>query len=162
MAGSLVDLQMGLGISQALNPVTGVPVSVVAQFKYFLCLVIFLLINGHHLMLNAFVATYQLAPGAGVGMEAMYHGVVGLLIQASLLAVQVALPIIAVTMVVDAAFGIMNKAVPTMHTLLIGVPAKTLLGLTAVTMGLPMLVGYTQANTRLLFGAIERTFMGVP
>ncbi|MCW5943955.1 MAG: flagellar biosynthetic protein FliR [Fimbriimonadaceae bacterium] len=160
MAGALIDLQMGLGISQAMNPITGVPVSVIAQFKYFLCLVLFMLVNGHHTLIRAFVQSYAVAPATGDPMPFVYEGVVTLLTQVSVLAIQIALPVLAVTLVVDAAFGVMNKAVPAMQVMILGVPAKALLGLTAITVGLPMLVVYTQASTGYLFKAIERAFGG--
>ncbi|MBZ0214083.1 MAG: flagellar biosynthetic protein FliR, partial [Nitrospirae bacterium] len=162
MAGSIVDLQMGLGISQAMNPVTGVPVSVIAQFKYFLCLVLFFLANGHHTMLHAFIASYSVtADASGFTFGSALQGVLMLLGQVSLLAIQVALPVLAVTIIVDAAFGVMNKAVPTMQVMLMGVPAKVILGLTALAIGLPMMVAYTQTGTSMLFGALEEVFAGV-
>lgn len=162
MAGSIVDLQMGLGISQAMNPVTGVPVSVIAQFKYFLCLVLFFLANGHHTMLHAFMASYSVtADASGFTFGSALQGVLMLLGQVSLLAIQVALPVLAVTIIVDAAFGVMNKAVPTMQVMLMGVPAKVILGLTALAIGLPMMVAYTQTGTSMLFEALEEVFAGV-
>jgi flagellar biosynthetic protein FliR len=48
MAGSLLDLHVGLSMSQSLNPITGVPVTVIAQFKYMLAMVIFLKCPSFH------------------------------------------------------------------------------------------------------------------
>src|SRR5579862_4213232 len=62
MAGSIIDLQMGLSMSQELNPLTGVSVTVVSQFKYMLALVVFLSMNCHHEMIIAFARSYQTMP----------------------------------------------------------------------------------------------------
>ena len=45
IAGSLMDLQMGLGNAQLLNPATGTPVAILTQFQYMLILVLFLVLN---------------------------------------------------------------------------------------------------------------------
>jgi flagellar biosynthesis protein FliR len=113
-------------------------------------------------MLHAFMASYSVtADATGFTFGSALQGVLMLLGQVSLLAIQVALPVLAVTIIVDAAFGVMNKAVPTMQVMLMGVPAKVILGLTALGIGLPMMVAYTQTGTSMLFGALEEVFAGV-
>lgn len=157
MAGAIADLSLGLGLSQALNPITGVPVSVVAQFKYLLCLIVFLQLDAHHLMLGSFVQSYHTLPTIN---EAMMGGLksslVDLVGSMTLLALQMAAPIAAVSFVVDAGLGLVNRAVPQMPALLVGLPAKVLMGLIAMSVGLPALVGTVQQGVERTTGAIGR------
>jgi flagellar biosynthetic protein FliR len=159
MAGSFIDLQMGLSSSQALNPVTGVSVSIIAQFKYMLGLVIFLNIDGHHVMLNAFVHSYEAMPAPTVAMlPSLQTSFVGLITQLSLLALQIAAPVAAVSIVVDAAMGVINKAVPQMQIFLVGLPAKIIVGMLALTIALPALVSGVQIGVETASASLYQTF----
>lgn len=147
IAGSFIDLQMGLSMSQTMNPVTGVPVSVIGQFKFMLGIVLFLCMNGHHVMLQAFAASFEIAPALGMtSLAPLGSGLVGTIANISVLALQIAAPVAAVGFVVDASLGIVNKAVPQMQAYMVGVPAKTLIGLLALAVTLPTLATSIQAG----------------
>lgn len=159
MAGAFIDLQMGLGLSQALNPITGVPVSIIAQFKYLLALVVFLSINGHHVMLGAFVHSYDTMPSPTMaGLPAIQNSFIGLVTDLSLLALQIAAPVAAVSLVVDAALGVINKAVPQMQIFLVGLPAKIIMGMLAMAIALPALVNGVQYGVEKATASVATAF----
>jgi len=58
----------------------------------------------------------------------------------SLLALQMAAPVLGVSMVLDAALGMINKAVPQMQVIQVGMPAKIIIGMVALSVGLPAVV----------------------
>lgn len=145
MGGTFIDLQIGLGSSQILNPVEGVPVSVVSQFKSMLCLVIFLGIDAHHVLLGAFAASFDAAP-ASTDWLSIREGVVALVGQMSMVALQIAAPVAAVSFIVDAALGIVNKAVPQMQVFMVGMPAKLAMGFLTLSLALPPLVGVIRSG----------------
>lgn len=158
MAGAFIDLQMGLGLSQALNPLTGVPVTVIGQFKYLLCLIVFLRVDAHHLMLGSFLHSYQTMPTLEASMlPQLESSLVDLIASMTLLALQMAAPVAAVSFVVDAGLGLVNRAVPQMPALLVGLPAKVLMGLVALSIGLPALVGTVEQGVERTTDAIART-----
>jgi flagellar biosynthetic protein FliR len=159
MAGAFLDLQMGLSLSQALNPVTGVPSSIIAQFKYMLALVVFLSINAHHVMLGAFVHSYDSMPAPTMANMAGIQGsFVHLVTQLSILALQIAAPVAAVSIVVDAALGAINKAVPQMQIFFVGLPAKILVGLVALSVGLPALASGVQYGVENATNSLMQCF----
>lgn len=163
MAGALVDIQMGLGMSQVLNPITGVPVSVVGQFKYMLGLMVFLQVDAHHLMLGAFLQSYQNLPTLSYDIvEPLRESLVAMLGQMMWLALQMAAPVAAVSVVVDAALGLVNRAVPQMHAFLVGMPAKTLMGMIALSISLPALVGSVQNGIEVAVDGLTLLFREVP
>jgi flagellar biosynthetic protein FliR len=150
MAGSFLDFQVGLGSSQIINPVTGVPVTILAQVKYLLAIVVFLTLNGHHAMIRAFIESYRAFPMLSMGsLEAMQTNMVGLLTDMSLLSLQIAAPVVAVSLIVDAALGIVNKAVPQMQVFMVGMPAKVMLGLITLSVTLPVLVAGVENGVSL-------------
>lgn len=138
IAGGIMDMQVGLSSSQILNPISGVSSTVLAQFKFMLGVVVFLCMDGHHLILRALVHSYSAAPTfTGASMEILKTSVVTLLTSVCLLAIQIAAPVMGVSMVIDAALGLINRAVPTFQAMVIGLPAKIAMGLVAVAIGLP-------------------------
>lgn len=161
MAGALIDTQMGLGMSQIMNPVNGISSTVISQFKYMLAVVIFLSMNGHHLMLQAFVKSYSDMPGVTMDtLPALKDGFVGLITQLSLLGLQMAAPVLGVSLVVDAALGIINKAVPQMQVVQVGMPAKIVIGMVALGVGLPAVVAGVNTGVESGMTTLMRLFGG--
>ena len=161
MAGSLIDTQMGLGMSQILNPVNGVSSTIISQFKFMLAVVIFLAMNGHHLMLQAFVKSYTDMPGLSMeNLPILKDGLVGLITQLSLLSLQMAAPVLGVSLVVDAALGIINKAVPQMQVIQVGMPAKLVIGMVALGVGLPAIVAGVNTGVESGLSSLMRIFGG--
>ena len=160
MAGSMLDLHVGLGMSQTLNPISGVSVTVISQFKYMLGMVIFLSANAHHLMIQALVDSYNHAPALTTNMAAIQTGVVSFLGSMSLLAVQIAAPVTAVSLIVDAALGLIAKAVPQMQALQVGMPAKVAMGIGALSLSLPPLVAAVTGGCEQATKLVHHIFGG--
>lgn len=157
MAGSLIDFQVGLGSSQVINPATGVPVTIISQIKFLLAVVIFLAMNGHHLMFRSFVESYSAFPAfSEASLLALQDRIVPLLGSLSLLAIQIAAPVAAVGAIVDAGLGIVNKAVPQIPVFMVGVPAKILVGLMALAVTLPSLVGAVDSGLRMSMESLHQ------
>lgn len=155
MAGAIVDMQMGLSMSQELNPLTGVSVTVISQFKYMLALVVFLSMKCHHQMILAFARSYETMPPLSYdSIPALKEGAVTLVTSLSLLALQMAAPIMAVSLIVDAGLGIVNKAVPQVQAMLVGLPAKMILGMVVLSLGLP-------AMTSAVSSGVDAAFKGL-
>jgi flagellar biosynthesis protein FliR len=151
MAGSFLDLQVGLGMSQIMNPVTGIPSSALSQFKAMLGLVVFLGVQGHHFVLQAFVKSYEAMPVLSLAtLDPLRHSLLGLVGDMSLLALQIAAPVAAVGIIVDLAMGVVNRAVPQMPVFLVGLPVKIGASMLALSVALPALVFGVQAG-------VERT-----
>lgn len=160
IAGSLIDLQIGLGLSQVLNPISGTSVTVVAQFKSMLAVVIFLTANAHHFMIQALVESYRQGGVNPLTLLGVEHGIVVLLGAMSMLALQIAAPVMAVSLVVDAALGLISKAVPQMQALPVGIPAKLAAGMIALAFSLPPLVAGVTNGCGMVAGVIHHMFAG--
>jgi flagellar biosynthetic protein FliR len=160
-AGAFIDLQMGLASAQLFNPTMGGMATPIAQFKFMLGVVLVLLLNGHHLMFQALVQSYSLQGGGIPDSQAMLLGVVALLGQLMLLAIQIAAPVVAVTVVIDVAAGLVNKAVPQTVPFLLAMPAKSGLGMLALAIGLPGLVVLVQRGIEFTFSSLPQIMGGL-
>lgn len=163
MGASFLDLQVGLGMSQVMNPVTGVPSSILTQFKSMLAVVVFLGIQGHHFVLQAFVKSYEAMPTlSAAAAYPIKDSLTELIGQMCLLALQIAAPVAAVGIIVDVAMGIVNRAVPQMPVFLVGLPVKIIASMVALSVALPMLVFSVQSGVDTAGEHLYRLFERVP
>lgn len=147
IAGAFCDLQLGLSMGQALNPISGIQVSVIGQFKTMLCLVVFLAANGHHMMLGSLVESYNAMPTLSASMLGdLQTTAFDLFTKLSLLSLQIAMPVIAVSLIVDAGMALINKAVPQMQIFVVGMPVKSGLGMIALSVSLPAMTVAVQSG----------------
>ncbi len=159
MAGSFLDMQIGLGMSQTLNPLLGIPVTIIGQFKVMLATMIFLSIDGHHMIIRSIIQSYKVAPTLTVSdLGLLRSGVTHLLGNFMLLAIQIAAPVLGVSIIIDAALGLMSKAMPQLQPIQIGAPAKLALGMASVSLCLPGLVVATQSGVGQSLDLIGRVF----
>ena len=161
IAGSFMDMQLGLGSAQLFNPQIGGQTSPLGQFKFWLGTVIMFLLNAHQMMFRAFVASFQLhgSPTSGGSMDFISAGS-ALLGNLLILSLQIAAPVVAVTVIIDVAAGLINRAVPQTQPFLLALPAKLALGLVTLSIGLPALVVAVQRGVEMTFFGIEKMFGG--
>ena len=58
-AGAFIDLQMGFGMANVIDPMTGTSSPLIGNFKFMIATLIFLSINGHHYLLMALLQSYD-------------------------------------------------------------------------------------------------------
>src|SRR5690606_7312648 len=62
MAGEFVGLQMGLAFASFFDPATGANTAVLSRLLNIVAMLIFLAVNGHLLMLNGLLRTFEFLP----------------------------------------------------------------------------------------------------
>lgn len=152
MAGSILDFQLGMSSSQVFNPLSNQQVTLFSNLKTWLALVLLLLMNGHHMMLAAFVNSYKVAPT--VFTHGVQANMIHLMGNFALLTLQMAAPAAAVALLIDVAAGLVNKSVPQMQVYLVAMPGKVIMGVMTVSMALPVLVVTVQSGLEHAFQAV--------
>lgn len=139
IAGALIDLDMGFTLVNILDPITGHNDSILGAFFQSVIVVVYLLVNGHHLLIRALIQSYELVPaGTLIAPEGALH-VVYMFAQLLSIAVQLVLPFIAVILVTMVAFAGVNRAVSQLNILSVGLGTKSLVGLLILVSLLPYL-----------------------
>lgn len=138
MAAGLIGIQMGFGIVSVFDPSEGTQEPLMARLYNLFAITLFLVLNGHHLLLRALGASLQAVPLGGVTLGT---GVLGQLIGMGgsifIMMLAVGAPLIAVLFLTDAAMGFVARAVPQMNIFIVGFPVKIGLGLLGVSLTLP-------------------------
>lgn len=162
MAGAFLDMQLGFGTMQMFNPQLGAPVTILGNLKFMLGLVLFFLLNGHHMMFKAFFESYQIHANFGPHQLAdLRSTMIPYIGQISMIALQLAAPAAGVAIIVDGAASLINKAIPNLQVYFLTAGAKSTLGILALTMGLPIFVSVMQSSTEFCAHELARILSGL-
>ena len=132
IAGGFIDFQMGFAMANIVDPQTGAQSPLMGQFFNFLLLLVFLAINGHHLVLDGIFYSYQFMPidqfFPKFGDAESIEYIMKLFVAVFAIAFQMSAPIIATLFLVTLALGITGKTVPQLNIFVVGFPIKIAVG----------------------------------
>ncbi|HED54749.1 MAG TPA: type III secretion protein [Phycisphaerales bacterium] len=133
LGGTLMGMQMGLGLAQVFNPVVGGNSGVIDQLMFYVAVAIFITLGGLDTMFLAVVRTYETIPLGSMTLHASpVDLLVGLMTSAYELALRVAAPVLAIMMLETIASGVLMKTIPQINILSIGFAIKTIAGMMAL------------------------------
>ncbi len=141
MAGQLIDIQMGFGLVNVVDPITSTQVSVMGQYYYMVATVVFLAVDGHHLLIRGLMQTFDVIPlGQAHFTPALTDKMNELFSQVFFIAFKVGAPVIGALFITNLALGIIARTVPQMNVFIVGMPLNVMVGLTVVAMSMSFFV----------------------
>ncbi len=140
IAGDFIGFQMGYSIATVLDPSQGAQTGVIATFVTTMGALLFLYLNGHHLVLTAIAKSFEVLPiGKGFDVQVGYQ-ISAFLNKIFALSIQMAAPFIIVFTIVGFIFGIITKLSPQMNIYFnVGFIASPVLGLALLMLSLPLI-----------------------
>ena len=151
-AGEIVGLQMGLNFAGFFDPATGGQTTAVSRFYGVAVSWLFIVINGHLLLIAAVVQSFQAFPvGAEpfVFLRAVQPQVWGA--EVFRLGLWIALPMIAILLFTNLVLGVISRVAQQMNIFAIGFPITLSVGLIGVLLTLPMMqTPFTMALEQML------------
>lgn len=170
IAGHFIDIELGLGMVQVLEPGSSRSVPLVGNLFYLLALVVLLETNQHHMVIAGFMESLRrFPPGKNLG----FQGLVGTNIAMSLPAaldlfsgafaagIKMALPIVGCLFITTALLGVLSRVAPQMNVFMVGIPVKALLGFFLLGLAMPsyasFISGLVEEAPRALW-AVMRTW----
>lgn len=141
-AGSLIDLFGGFSIASAWDPMTMNMNTVFGRFHQALATVLLVVTGGHLMVIGGLLSTFDHLPLTGLpDISAWDDVMLTAFTMFFTIAVQMALPMIAVLFVADLALALLTKVAPQMNALNLMFPAKVGLTLLLIGLSFPMLPG---------------------
>lgn len=139
VAASFMGMQTGFRAANLLSPFMNIPSSALDQFYTLLALTLFLVMNGHHLLLRAIIRTFELSPpGTFFMSEIATERLVMFTAQMFASAVQIALPVIGTLLLTNLGLGLVARVVPQIQVFFVGLPLKIGLGLATMAITLTL------------------------
>ena len=141
-AGAFIDIQIGFGIANVYDPMTGASAPLTGNFKYAFAMLLFLTMNGHHYLLDGIVYSYRWIPLSNVFFLKMADGsvaefLVRTLGESFMLAFQMAAPIVVALFLTDVGLGFLAKTAPQFNVFAVGMPLKVLVGIAILLLLVP-------------------------
>lgn len=160
MTGDLVSISMGLNASQLYNPMLGQNGNTVDQFYTTIATLVFLAVNGHHLLIAALAQSFDMVPVASLQINAGVYGEIATFGQSILvMAIKMSAPVIVAILVANLAMGILGRAVPQINVLVTSMPVTIMIGMAVVFICLPLLVlemnGLLDSTASSLFAVMK-------
>lgn len=140
LAGQIVGMQIGFSFVQVADPSSSQGLGIVSEFFQLSGTMLFLILGGHLLLLQAFFQSFDLIPVAGLHFnKSMVEEVVLYSRMIFICGLQIAMPIVAVILVGDVALGIIARTVPKMNVFQLGFAMKIVGGLAVLVILMPHL-----------------------
>ena len=156
LGGTIIARQMGTALARVFNPMMEAQMPVMGQFYHMLALVVFVSMNGHHILLAGIIRTFERVPLLGVRFHpGMVPRVAGLMGDMFVLVVRLSAPVLVTLFLVTIVLGIIARTVPQMNVLLIGFPLKITLGLLLTAFGLAGAAGLLADSFRWIFREVD-------
>ncbi len=145
IAGQVIDMQMGFGIVNVVDPIYGTQAPLIGSFNNVLALFLFLVVNGHHYVIAALYQSYDTIPIFGIsgGREATQL-MINLFGNMLVTGLKLAIPVVGAIFVADMAIGIIARTMPQMQVFFVGIPLKIWLGFILLMMILPVYMAVIQ------------------
>ncbi|MEA1988421.1 MAG: flagellar biosynthetic protein FliR, partial [Pseudomonadota bacterium] len=153
IAGHLIAMGMGLAFASMVDPGSGVQAPIVSQYFTIVVTLLFLAMNGHLLVIQVMVDSFEYLP---IGINFLTADSLRLLVEFGSYmfsaGVLVALPAITALLLINVAFGVVTRAAPSLNIFAVGFPVTLLTGLVMLSLTTPLILPHLQ---ELIHRAVE-------
>jgi len=137
-AGEIIDLQMGFGMANIMDPSTQIRQTLFGEFNYILAIMVFIVINGHHFLLLNLISTFDKVPLYQLGFTSnIEFSILENFRSLFVIGLKLALPILALLLLVDIISGLISRLIPQLNIFVISFPFKITAGFIALIAFLP-------------------------
>ncbi len=142
IAGEIIDMQIGFGIVNVMDPISNIQVPVTSNVYFIISMLLFLSINGHHMLIRILYDSFGTLPiGSAVFNGDLVTGLMDLFGSVFATGIKISGPILATILITDIALGTISKMVPQINIFVIGMPLKIGVGIIILVITIPMFIG---------------------
>jgi len=132
-AGIQISFIMGFSMASVVDPQSGISMPVISNVLALLSLMIFLALDGHHVVL-LFVndSLQEVALGGFMLNEEIFNYMLKATVNMFMVGFMIAFPIVALSLLADVIFGMLMKTMPQFNLLVIGFPIKIMVAFVVI------------------------------
>jgi flagellar biosynthetic protein FliR len=140
-AGELMGFELGFSLANAFDPENAGQTQIVAQFLNLIMILVFLLLNGHHFVLQALRLSFDVVPLGGLVLRgAIAEQLISLTATVIVVAVKLAAPVIVAGFLVNVAMAILTRVAPQIHVFILSFPLRSGVGLLVLALSGSLMV----------------------
>ena len=108
-------------------------------------MVLFLVLNGHHILLNALRESFEIINVGALSLSRqMLHEIVNHMGEMFLIGIKIGAPAIAALLFTQVVFGLITKLIPQMNIMIVAFPIQIIIGLLFFGISLRLLLIYLE------------------
>ena len=163
MAGSLLDLHIGLSMVNIIDPNSKVNTTLNGNLLHSIAMMIFFIVDGHHLLIKSLIESFNLLSlGRSIIFGETLMALIGIIVEYFIIGLKIAIPIVLIIILTDLCMGLISRAVPQINVMILGMPVKMLVGMIAISLSLPLIVKIIISNISYIPEIIRKIITAVP
>ncbi|MCF0148168.1 MAG: fused FliR family export protein/FlhB family type III secretion system protein [Clostridium sp.] len=163
MAGSLIDVHIGLSMLNTIDPNSETSTTITGNLLHYVALVIFFIINGHHMLIKSLIESFVLLPiGKGLFYGDTMMTMIEIIANYFVIGLKIAIPIVLIILLADVCMGLISRAVPQINVMILGMPVKMLIGIISIAVSLPIIIKIFVSNISYLPDIFRKIITTVP
>lgn len=137
--GQIVDMNIGFGMVNVVDPQNRIQVPLMGNFYYIIAFLLLLTFDGHHVIINSIVDSYQFIPIGGFEItENITLFIIKLVSKMFILGFRLSIPVVAIIFLLDLLLGILVRTIPQMNVFVVGLPMKIFIGMFVILASIPV------------------------
>ncbi len=140
-SGQIISFLMGFSMVTTIAPDTREQISIIGTFQWLFAIMFFLLLDGHFLLLEALVKSFQLVPLVDATLSS---GLVAYVAKLSagifVIAIQMSAPVLVTIFMTNVSLAMLARMVPQMNVFIVGFPLTISIGLITMIIVSPVFV----------------------
>lgn len=160
--GHLIDQELGILQANLLDPLLNEQISIVGQFKVLTATLVYLLINGHHLLIGALTDSFRSVPMMGLRFSkgAALHLSDTLMRDFFRMGIEIAAPALVTLFLVTIAMAFMARTAPEMNIFALSFSLRMAVGFVVIALGVGLFVAGFESRA-LRHSAAVRALVGM-
>lgn len=156
IAGKLIDQQMGLSMASIYDPQTLTQTTLIENMLYWLSVMIFFSINGHHVLIEGIIHSFNIIEIGDSIISNNFDYILKIFIEYFIIGFQMSAPVVLALLISEIIMGLVSRSVPQFNVMLIGAPLKLLVGMIFILTALP----FISKEMHNIFGALSSILLG--
>lgn len=160
LAGEVTDMQLGLSMAKSYDPTFGNAGLTTNLYNYWFMLY-FLAVGGHKSYIELIAVSFDSIP---VGYQSFDINILYIIVMyfetVLTLALKLAMPVIAASLITEFCIGVLMKAVPTIHVFVLNIQLKMLVGFVVLAASAPAVGEFLEMIMGVLFENLNGIVVG--
>jgi len=161
-AGQIIDIHIGFNSASMFDPQYNTQISLTGSLFNYILLICFFLVDGHLMLIRLIGESFRLIPVEHVVIKPQIAmAFTEIFVKAFVISIQMAMPIIAASLISEVVMGVLMKMVPQLNFFVVGFPIKIGLGLFVLLAMIPVFVNSSNGLFENMINAISNVFEGM-
>lgn len=159
MAGSLIDMQLGLSMASTYDPNTQTQSTLIENLIYFTGVTVFFSINAHHILINSMQNSFSIIPVGYSILDYNFSYILNVFLQYFIMGIKIAIPMIVVLIMTDLITGIISRSISGLNVMIVGMPLKMIVGILFFISSLPFVLNVIKDIIKQLKDVLDGTLV---